>query len=379
MEDAQGSRDSETSIPAVLSKDGTMTDTYYDFELQIGRDGHVVARTPEGEAVADISIQPPEDIQLALELIENRTATAELLKRLGRSLYGWLFPPPIHTHLHQTEAVARAKQAKIRLRLCIESPGIARLPLEFLYRETGGYYLAVNPDTVLSRYLNLPLPPGRVRRHEERPPHVLAIISDPTDQTRVNPEEWERVITDALADPLASGAITLKTVKRATRREIRSALLDRKPDIIQFFGHGIYQDGKGYVAMVDEDTGKTWRLDDERFVGLFNGFDDHLGLISLATCESAQSDNPQGFVGLAPQLVQRGVPAVIAMQYTVYMRTAEVFLEDLYTAVAAGKPVDWAVQAARNAVLLQFGFGNREFATPVLYMRAKDGVVLSGS
>lgn len=362
-------------IPA---KEDLDMETYHDFELQIAPNGHVVARTSEGEAVAVISTQPPEDIQLALKLIENRATNTELLKQLGRSLYSWLFPPPIHTHFHQTEAVARVKQAKIRLRLCVESPSIASLPLEFLYREMGGYYLAVNPDTVLSRYLNLPLPRERVRRREG-PLHVLVIISDPTDLTRVNPEEWEGVVQDALAKPLADGEMTLRTVRHATRREIRNALLEGKPDIIQFFGHGIYEDGKGYVAMVSEDTGRMWKLDDERFTGLFNGFDDHLGLISLATCESAQSDNPQGFLGLAPQLVQRGVPAVIAMQYIVYMRTTKVFLEDLYTAVAAGKPVDWAVQAARNAVSLQYGFDDREFATPVLYMRAKDGVILTGS
>jgi hypothetical protein len=76
-----------------------------------------------------------------------------------------------------------------------------------------------------------------------------------------------------------------------------------------------------------------------------------------------------------PKLVQRGVPAVLAMQYKVLIKTAKVFLEDLYTAVAARKPIDWATQAARNTVSQEFGLGNREFATPVLYMRAQDGNV----
>ena len=53
----------------------------------------------------------------------------------------------------------------------------------------------------------------------------------------------------------------------------------------------------------------------------------------------------------------------------------KVFLEDFYTSVAARKPIDWAAQAARNAVSLEFGLDNREFATPVLYMRAQDGNV----
>jgi hypothetical protein len=55
------------------------------------------------------------------------------------------------------------------------------------------------------------------------------------------------------------------------------------------------------------------------------------------------------------------------------METAKIFLENFYTSVAARKPIDWSVQSARNAVSQKFGFDNREFATPVLYMRAKDG------
>jgi hypothetical protein len=59
----------------------------------------------------------------------------------------------------------------------------------------------------------------------------------------------------------------------------------------------------------------------------------------------------------------------------VLIKTAKVFLDDFYTAVAARKPIDWAVQSARNGISIQFGLDNREFATPVLYMRAKDGNV----
>ena len=202
---------------------------------------------------------------------------------------------------------------------------------------------------------------------------MLAIIADPIDQTRLDPDDWEMIITEALEEQLASGQLTLQNVKAATRKEIRNALLQQKPDIIQFVGHGIYQDGKGYLALVDESTGKTWRVNEDQFANLYMGHDDHLGLISLATCESAKSDDPQGFSGIAPKLVAKGIPAVVAMQYKVYVKTAKVFLEDFYTAVAARKPIDWATQSARNGISQEYGLDDREFATPVLYMRAKDG------
>ncbi|NER08393.1 MAG: CHAT domain-containing protein [Okeania sp. SIO3C4] len=313
-------------------------------------------------------------IRLSLKQIEKGETDAELLKEVGRSLHDWLFPNPINTHLKTTEAVARSKNAKLRLRIRIEPATIASLPLEFIYRAAGGYFLATNPKTAFSRYLSLPLPPGKVRRRDT-PLHMLVIVADPTDQVRLDPNEWEKIITEALNKPLTENKMTLKVVKRATRREIRNAMLEQKPDIIQFIGHGIYQHGKGYLALVDEDTNETWRVDDERFANIFAGYDDHLGLISMATCDSAQSNDPQGFLGIAPQLVQRGTPAVLAMQYEVKIKTAKIFLEDFYSCVAAYKPIDWAVQSARNAISLEFGLDNREFATPVLYMRAENGDV----
>ena len=114
-------------------------------------------------------------------------------------------------------------------------------------------------------------------------------------------------------------------------------------------------------------------MDEQAFANLFQGHDDNLGLICLTSCESAQSTAPQSFRGIGPQLVERGVPAVVAMQYEVKIKSAKVFLEDFYTSIAAHKPVDWAVQMARNAVSIEFNLDNREFATPVLYMRAEDG------
>ena len=60
---------------------------------------------------------------------------------------------------------------------------------------------------------------------------------------------------------------------------------------------------------------------------------------------------------------------------TSFLAKVLIFMEDFYTIVAARKPIDWAIQSARNAVSQELGLDNREFATPVLYMRAQDGNV----
>lgn len=364
-----------TSPPHEDADSTASAEIYVDFNLHIAANGRVVARSRQGEQDSNIRICPSKAIASASESIKQNHVDAHLLEEFGEQVYRWLFPSTINTLFESTVAVARNENAKVRLRLQIDANAIATLPLEFLYRKNGRYFMAVNPSIVISRYLNVPLPTAPVRR-QEGSLHMLAIISAPNDQGQLSPDDWDNRIREALHGPLSNGQLNLRTVKQATRKEIRKALLEQKPNIIQFIGHGIYQDGKGHLALVADGTGKTWLVDDEKFANLFLGYDDHLGLVSLTTCESGMSDDPQGFLGIAPQLIQRiGVPAVLAMQYKVLVKTAEIFLDEFYTCIAAHKPIDWAVQAARNALATELGTDNREFATPVLYMRAQDGCI----
>ena len=360
----------EEPVPPIPVSPG---EKYTDFALHIGPGGHARAVSDEGQRSATISLDIPEEVKLTVDLIELDHTNADLLKNFGKLLYQIIFPAAIDKHFNQTEAVARSKSSKVRIRLTIEPDPLARLPWEFLYREERGYFLATDPATVLSHYLDLPLPSGYVRQGEG-PLHMLTIISSPTDQPRLNVDRWDQIVRHALSKPLEEGQLTLQTVRQATFENIKAALLGAPPDIVQFVGHGVYQEGKGYLALVGE-NGETWTVDDERFAAIFAGVQSRLGLICLATCESAKSDSPKSFLGIAPQLVQRGTPAVVAMRYPVLVSTAEIFLESFYKAVAARKPVDWAVQWARNAISIQVGLNNRDFATPVLFMRARDGKI----
>lgn len=343
---------------------------YADFSLRIDSNGHVRARSEEGDIAATISLDIPAELDLAVRLVEHGQTSADLLKEYGRLLYSITFPSQIDKHFSVTEASAR-KESKVRIRLTIEPDALAQLPWEFLYREEGGYFLATNPNIVLSHYLDLPLPAGYIRQREG-PLHMLTIISDPNDQPPLDVKRWEQIVRKALSRPLSEGVLTVKTVKQATFERIQEALLEHPPDIVQFISHGVYHEGKGYLALVDEGRG-TWVVDDERFAAIFADVQDRLGLVCLATCESAKSDSPKSFLGIARRLVQRGMPAVVAMRYPVPASAAGVFLDSFYTVLAARRPVDWAVQSARNAIAMKEGFDNRAFATPVLFTRTADG------
>ncbi|MDF5721407.1 MAG: hypothetical protein PUP91_13200 [Rhizonema sp. PD37] len=73
-------------------------------------------------------------------------------------LYQALFPNKIYGQLRATIAGAEAGDCNVRLRLVFESPELAALPWEFLYDEGTNTFLANNTQTVLSRYIGIPLP-----------------------------------------------------------------------------------------------------------------------------------------------------------------------------------------------------------------------------
>ncbi len=69
---------------------------------------------------------------------------------------------------------------------------------------------------------------------------------------------------------------------------------------------------------------------------------------------------------------------MIAMQYAIADSTAKLFTDEFYRSLALGWPVDAAIQTTRNAISMEVSLDRPDFAAPVLFMRARDGIILSG-
>src|SRR5262249_4836977 len=70
-----------------LQEVATMSECYIDFDLHVARGGAVTANSSEGQATAQISTKAANSVGLALSLIDQRQANAELLKQFGQELY----------------------------------------------------------------------------------------------------------------------------------------------------------------------------------------------------------------------------------------------------------------------------------------------------
>jgi CHASE2 domain-containing sensor protein len=102
-------------------------------------------------------------------------------------------------------------------------------------------------------------------------------------------------------------------------------------------------------------------------------------LVVLNSCQGAETSSSRPLVGMAPELVKCGVPAVVAMKYPLYDRQALIFAREFYRCLFQGQDrgrVEVAVSHARNRLAGSFP-GDRVLATPVLFTRAPEGVLFS--
>lgn len=350
------------------------TMNYSDFQLLVTADKKIRASSEQGEVSGELRLEM-NDIMLSLELIELKKTNTNLLKGLGSKLYQALFPSKIHSHLRATIASAEARECNVRLRLIFESPELAALPWELLYDECTNTFLGNNTQTVLSRYIDVPLQ-KRDLKTATKPLKILLVISSPTNLAKLDTAGEERLIREALEKHINARNIELDVLPEATIRNINQKLREKPYNVFHFIGHGEFKDNKGFIALVDE-SNKSRLLDEEGFANFFLG-DRNLGLIVLNSCRGAEVSSNQVFSGLSPNLVRRGIPAVIAMKYSIFDNTAKLFADEFYRTLALGWPVDAAIQTTRNVISMEVGLDKRDFATPVLYMRSKDGIIMSG-
>lgn len=298
----------------------------------------------------------------------------EIARILGSRLYEAVFAGEVGTAFRRSldAAEQEGKGLRIRLRLA-DVPALAELPWECLYVEALGRFLALSRETPVVRYLGTPhkIPPLSV----PPPLRVLLVVSAPVDLLKLNHDDEVTRIRSVLAGLIDTGQVVVTPLVTATLTELRRALRRDQYHILHFVGHG------GYDAHTEE--GGVVLEDDERRSRFVPGsvlgpvLHDHrsLRLVILNACEGARQSLADPFSGVAQSLVRQGVPAVVAMQFEITDDAARVFAEEFYSAIADRYPVDAAMAEARLALFE--GDSDGEWATPVLYLRARDGQIFT--
>ena len=368
---------------------------YLDFEVEIGPGAggeHTVTvlRSPAGEAT--------ESIRFALDslALENRlqalqiallrssgtwrrvdSVEGEAFQKLGNELWASLFAGEVLGRLQTSRNLARQREMGLRVKLRISSPELAALPWEYLYDPAQADYLSLSTSTPLVRYIPLPqaMEPLTVRL----PLRILAMAVTSDDLPGLDVERERERLDRAIAPLRERGIVELTWLDGRTWRDLQRALRREQWHIFHFIGHGGFDavHREGLIVLADE-QGKSHRLS-ATDLGRLLGDHEPLRLAVLNSCDSARADRLDVFSSTATTLVRRGTPAVVAMQYEITDDAAIEFSRSFYEAVADGMAVDGAMAEARKGVALAIP-NTLEWGTPVLFMRAPDGVLfkLSG-
>jgi len=334
---------------------------------------------------------------------------ASLLAAADQAAYGLaLFDALVAGDVHTAYATARERarmrsDERLRLRLWLDhkAADLHTLVWERLhYRSEGGAFrVATNAKLPFSRYFGLARDEASAIEGQAR---MLCVIANPENLADhgLSPLDVEgevanlRAALDGLRqagveiavmpgrtglpddqkDALAAAGYTILPGCATPARLFEALAYAPGYHLLHFVGHGAFSQRRGQAALfLESETGQAQELTDDDLAGRLAGLDRKPHLIFLAACESAS--RPTGevnpFVGLAPRLVQTGIPAVIAMQDKVAVETAQTLTRHFYRFLLEHGVVDKALNQARNLLA-----DTPDWATPVLFMRLREGRLL---
>jgi len=377
----------ETNLPPPKERKPLLK--YDDFEIHVEQ-----ARPGEGYPVNASYLQCQnasgtlsidlEAIQADLKLILDRGTDLPFMREFGQKLLESIMVGGIQRCFDSAYGQITGGNRGLRIRLCIDPPELASLPWEFLYEKEYNRWLATSSSIALSRYVDDSPPDGELS--VQLPLNILLVQSDPTDLSEYGlPRLKDSLKAEsdcmwgALAGLIDRGLVTLETSMDATTKAIREKLRSEDKDyhILHFSGHGQFADEEEQQGrMLMQRSDRSCRpIDEDTIVELLK--DTGVQLVILNACRTATSSPTQRFVSLVTSLVRSGPRAVVAMQYSFPDEIAQHFMQEFYTSLANGMPVDVSVAYARKIVAIDFDRENRDWATPLLYMRSPDGVIFN--
>ncbi len=187
-------------------------------------------------------------------------------------------------------------------------------------------------------------------------------------------EDEQRKLIEAIGTFEATGGepkIVIEFLDTASLDEINLALRERHHDIVHISGHGSYKKEvkQGVLHLEDNECNHVEVSGAE----LGENLRQHksVKLLILSACETAIVGN-----GVVEQLAEFGVPALVAMRFSVTDESAKTFTTTFYESLAQGKTLTHAIAQAREDLWQRLELQRKkqpdrthlaEWFTPVVY------------
>jgi hypothetical protein len=239
--------------------------------------------------------------------------------------------------------------------------------------------IATSPRMIMSRYL-LSTEWKLINDIPDRRLEALVVIAAPNNLEEfrgpgrnladVDRSEEESIASRALqkfSRRFLGGDRRRASIKEITRE------LDEGCDILYIVAHGGQDRDVPYLLLEDE-NGAADPVDARYFEEVIRDLRDPPSVVFLNSCRSAGSgdgattEDGGALAALGPRLARAGVPAVIAMQNNLTVRSAREFAAAFFEEFAETSIVDVAVSAARGRIR-----DRPDWWVPVLYSRLRSG------
>lgn len=321
----------------------------------------------------------------------------KLLELVGQYLYERAIPEgPVRVAFEVSRAEAETlsvwSPVQMQMRFYASETDLARCPWELIH--DGNHCLLRSQEVNLTRYINHGAKPRSVL--VQGPLRLLYVAPRPMDLDELPSDAEEIAIRQELQGLTQGGKIVVDELPHQTYDELVKYLEVHRNDIhlMHFDGHGAFcrlcpkracqtqnhvkrlycsacgaslrhSNPTGMLAL-ERDKGDQrvdWLTSKElnRLVHPTT-----LRVVVLSACSTATMLGQTLFGGLAPALIQAGIPAVVATQLPITVSNATQFAEGFYNALARFESIPDAVSIGRGRIR------DHEWFIPVLYLRDRD-------
>lgn len=321
------------------------------------------------------------------ELPEGETPQPTMtLVDLGRQLYQALFQATMRDSWLTAQGIAQHRGEALRLRLGLKGMRLPLLPWEVLQSDVAieARPLATGTDVLFSRYQpnvgasTTAGSPGTLR--------ILMAIAAPSDQQQLDLQREAHLLQQELK---AGGAIGLPDLQvtileQPGREQLTQALEQGQYQIFHFAGHSDLGASGGSLYLVNHRTGLTETLSGDDLAGLL--VNNHIAMAVFNSCRGIQSaantiesGTSTADRNLAATLVNRGIPAVLAMADRIPDEVALTLTRLFYRNLKQGYPIDLSLSRARQGLISAYGSDQLYWALPILYLNPDcDGYLTTG-
>lgn len=303
------------------------------------------------------------------------TPDADTVMAVGSRLWATLIRGPVRDLWVSARAdIERGRVAGLRLRLDLQPPPVAALPWEALYDPDRNVVFAAHPHFALVRVATIYQHVGSPRPLAVQLP-LRILIAAPDDAGGVLDSQREIAEVSQIMGKFSHSYVQVETLTGPfTITDLRTKLAKVNPVILHFIGHGepsglwLWQRGRPSLTPAQSLRAVMERSPSVR-------------LALLNSCLAARPTGPHAFGGVAAQLLQAGLPAVIGMQYPIRNDAAIDFAQFLYEELLSGScpgVIDYAISAARSG-LYAVNPGDFSFGTPILWLNSEEGRIFAPS